>query len=86
MLIDDSTKKDIIKVLEDVIDPGMLDYDSEWEQRLCNFCYGGSETRLQQKSENENPEAFEVKHTEDCAITVARRLLPILKGEDNAKE
>lgn len=86
MLIDDSTKNDIIKILEDVINPGILDYDPEWEQRLCNFCYGGSQIRLSQKDEDKEPEEFIVKHTDDCAVTVARKLLMLFKDTSNTTD
>ena len=74
-----SLKNDIILILEGVDDTSILDWDSQRDAHTCNFCYGRSENGLLRKSKRGNAAAHEVKHTDDCPVTLARKILPLLK-------
>lgn len=90
MLIDDSTKNDIIKILEELLDDGVpgavYDYDPEWEYRYCRICYGHSHNLLNHDDIWAIPENRIVKHEEDCVVLLARKLLPIFKGDNNGTD
>lgn len=90
MLIDDSIKNDIITILIEMLDesvPGTsVEYDWDREYYYCRICSGTSKIPPRFHERYEDPEDRAVKHKETCPVTLARKLLPIFKGDNNGTE
>ncbi len=90
MIIDDSTKNDIIIILEEMLDesvPGTsTDYEWDREYYYCRICSGTSKIPPRFHERYEDPVDRKVQHEDNCPVTIARRLIKVFKGEDNAKE
>ena len=82
MFIDETTKNDIISLINEMLDPSSLyEYDGEDENYGCHYCWNHS-----------RPARFGVHygwdtiiHEDDCLTNKARKILELLKDGDNGQ-